>query len=72
MDPEGNNQQVLADASSLDTFMASWSPDGSQIVFHSNKEGNHELYRINSDGSNETNITISTTAEFEPDWSPVK
>lgn len=71
MDTDGNNQQMLADASSFDSFVLSWSPDGSQIVFHTDKDGNFEIYLVNDDGSSETNLTMNTATDLEPDWSPV-
>ena len=30
---------------------ANWSPDGSQLVFVSNRDGDFELYRMGADGS---------------------
>ena len=38
----------------------SWSPDGLKIVFHSDRDGDHEIYVMNTDGSNPTNITNNT------------
>ena len=35
----------------------SWSPDGSQIAFTSNRDGNVEIYVMNDDGSGQTRLT---------------
>jgi TolB protein len=40
------------------------------IAFDTERGGNSEIYSITWDGSNETNITHSAAAEFNPDWSP--
>jgi hypothetical protein len=45
----------------------SWSPDGSQIVFWSNRSGHRQIWIMNADGSNAH--TISTTNH--DDWNPV-
>ena len=51
---------------------ADWSPDGSKIVFSSNRDGTQSLYTMNADGSNVKRITSGTngTADIEPRWSP--
>lgn len=49
---------------------AGFSPDGSQIVFASNRNGNWDLFTMNSDGTNLTPLVISPQNEFEPAWSP--
>ena len=43
MDAEGMNVQRLTDNSAADVS-PSWSPDGSRIVFVSDRDGNYEIY----------------------------
>ena len=41
-----------------------------KIVFYSNREGNDEIYTINSDGSNQTRLTFNGVSDSHPAWSP--
>jgi hypothetical protein len=34
-----------------------WSPDGSKIAFYSDRDGNEEIYVMNADGTDQTNLT---------------
>jgi Tol biopolymer transport system component len=61
-----------------DTLPA-WSPDGSQIVFMSNRDGNFDIYVMNVDGSHVRQLTrdafgalyfIKSAADITPTWSP--
>ena len=56
MNADGSNQTKLTNNPASD-YLPSWSPDGSKIVFHSDRDGNNEIYVMNADGSNQTNIT---------------
>jgi Tol biopolymer transport system component len=48
-----------------------WSPDGSQIVFVSNRDGgNFEIYKMNADYTNQTPLTYDPGFNADPVWSP--
>ncbi len=52
-----------------------WSPDGKQIVFHSNRDGSPgpwKVYLMNSDGSNQTRLSPldNTIIDLSPSFSP--
>ncbi|QFU76271.1 DUF5050 domain-containing protein [Halioglobus maricola] len=45
------------------------SPDGSRVVFLSNRDGNQEIYTMNIDGSNQQRVTYSDDENWGPVWS---
>ncbi|MBV7330031.1 hypothetical protein KFU94_17660 [Chloroflexi bacterium TSY] len=45
-----------------------WSPDGSQIVFHSNRTGVDQLWIMNVDGSNQRQLLNSGSIDRYPIW----
>ena len=48
----------------------SWSPDGRHIAFQSSRNGNYEIYVMDSDGSNPHRLTDHPAADWFPSWSP--
>ena len=46
------------------------SPLWGKIVFHSDRDGNREIYTMNSDGSNITRLTFNKADDVMPTWSP--
>ena len=43
---------------------------GGQMLFYTNRDGNQEIYRMNSDGSNQTRLTNTPDSENGARWSP--
>jgi len=51
-------------------WSTSWSPDGSKIAFHSEHDGNSEIYVMGADGSNQTRLKNNPDNDLWPSWSP--
>src|SRR5215472_3775100 len=48
-----------------------FSPDGQKIVFTSNRTGTSQVWVMNADGSNQTQLTFDPQSKDQvPDWSP--
>ncbi len=44
--------------------------DNGKIAFGSERDGNHEVYVMNPDGTGETNLTNNSAIDMTPEWSP--
>jgi len=70
---DGSGEQRLTDHPA-DAWLPTWSPDGTRIVFTSNRdavrEGWGQLYIMNADGSNLTRLTHTERNDEHPSWSP--
>ena len=68
MDPDGSNPTRLTNNSAVDVNPVC-SPDGTKIVFDSNRDGDFDIFIMEADGSNQTRLTINTTSDFQATWS---
>ena len=46
------------------------APVTAKIVFTSNRDGNSEIYIMNTDGSEQVNLTQHNASDYDPVWSP--
>lgn len=70
--PDGSDEQRLTTHPAQDQSPA-WSPDGTQIAFHSDrsaKEFRFDIFVMDTDGSNVTQITTDPAIEGSPSWAP--
>lgn len=51
-------------------YVPQWSPDGTQIAFVSDRDGDNEIFVINADGSNLRQITFNSASDEFPSWGP--
>lgn len=49
---------------------ASFSPDGSRILFAANHDGDLEIYVVGADGAGMRALTDNDKQDFFPSWSP--
>ena len=69
MNPDGTGQTNLTNDAAFDKE-PSYSPDGSRIVFTSNRDGNYELYAMNADGSSPLRLTNQAGDDGQASYSP--
>jgi Tol biopolymer transport system component len=62
--------KVLAD-DNASQGAAVWSPDGTQIAFSGNRDGDWEVYLMNADGSAQRQLTHNTVDDIVADWQPL-
>jgi len=63
----GSTQTRLTNSPDLDGA-PSFSPDGSKIVFISNRSGNPDIWVMDSDGSSPTQLTTAPDVDTKPHW----
>ena len=65
--PDGVNEVRLTDQKD---YKPVWSPNSHKIAFISERDGNPEIYVMNSDATELTRITESGSPEYDISWSP--
>jgi len=67
---DGSNEVDLSNSAAYDAW-PSWSPDGSRIIFASNRGALTQIYVVNVDGSNLTRLVNDreTEQDARPQWS---
>ena len=68
MDADGKNQRRLTRNPAHD-WHPSWFPDGERIVFVSHRDGNYEVYTMNTNGVRQTGrLTKGHSEDTNPAW----
>ena len=66
---DGSGERPLITPADLD-YDAAWAPDGTSIVFTSERNGSADLYRVNADGTGVERLTDSSAYDDQAAWSP--
>jgi TolB protein len=67
MNSDGTDRRNITNTR-YDDGEAEWSPDGTQIVFNSDRTGNSEIWIMDADGSNLVQVTNHPSWDGFPDW----
>ena len=67
MNADGSDPTRLTNNPSGDE-VPTWSPDGKQIVFNSDRDGMTQIYIMNADGSGQTALTHNQYGAGWPSW----
>jgi TolB protein len=73
MNADGTQQTRITNNPALDA-MPAWAPDGTKIVFSSDRDGPLNIYVMNPEGSSQTRLTNRPTlnsSDIFPDWQPI-
>ena len=73
MSADGSGRVQLTHGETDEMLGPAWSPDGSKIAFFGDDPLGRALYQlfvVNADGSDVTQITTELGASSDPDWSP--
>jgi Tol biopolymer transport system component len=68
MNPDGTDQRPLPTPAA--GMAPSWSPDGAQIVFASERSGNADIYVMDANGGNQRPLVTGEAWDYLPFWSP--
>ena len=66
---DGTDVVQLTHNDALD-WVPLWSPDGTRIVFSSDRDGDFEIFVMNADGSDPLPLTDNDYQEWTASWSP--
>jgi TolB protein len=69
VNPDGTGLTQLTDNDANDGAPR-WSPDGTKILFSSDRDCCGHLYLMDEDGSNQTELTTASERDDDPAWSP--
>ncbi len=68
MNADGSGPPVALTPGSANDTAPRWSPDGTQIVFVSDRDGNREIYLMDADGTSARRLTVNPARDDWPAW----
>lgn len=70
IDVDGENLKEILDEPPIADFGPRFTPDGSQVIFISDRTGNYEIFQMNDDGSNLIQLTQTDSPIIDISISP--
>jgi Tol biopolymer transport system component len=70
MNADGSGQVNLTNSPGVDERAPVWSPVAREIVYYTDRDGDHEIHRRNLDTNADVKVTNNAIADYAADWSP--
>jgi Tol biopolymer transport system component len=70
MDADGGGRSLISDLDVSRNTAARWSPDGTRILFLSHRDGDVELFTVDTSGQHLQQLTANGALDWLPSWSP--
>ena len=67
---DGSNHHRLTDEIEVNAD-PHWTPDGSRVIYYSERDGNDEIYIMNISRSEIANLSQDPADDWYPSWSSV-
>jgi Tol biopolymer transport system component len=70
MSADGSNTRRITNTASADERVVAWSTDGTKLAYHSNADGDFDIYVFDVNTGQTRNLTNSAFDDLGPSWSP--
>jgi TolB protein len=70
MAADGSNVRRITNTGSADERVVTWSPEGTQLAYHSDADGDFDIYVFDVNTGQTRNLTNSGFDDLGPSWSP--
>ena len=67
-DPENPPGLLQLTKNEVVDWQPNWSPDGTKIAFSSKRDGNWEIYVMDTNGQNQVNLTNNPAKDITATW----
>ena len=54
------------------SYLHGWSPDGKELAYCAERNGNYDVYTIPAEGGEETRLTTAEGLDDGPEYSPLR
>ena len=68
MDNSGNNVVRLTRNDKVKDVQPVWSPDGKNIAFASDLDGDFDIFIMNNKGEDQKRLTNNAASDVDPSW----
>jgi len=65
---DGSDQRNISNDPYSDEHGPAWARDGTNLLYFSNRDGGGDILSVRPDGTEKSNLTVSSALEQGPEW----